>query len=406
MTTLAPRHAAATHGPPLDTVPFLSLRDVRFSRGRYALMGAVVGLICLLLVFLTGLTNGLGHQNISAVTAWSQAGRDVTVAFGAPHAQSPDDVEPSFTSSQVSVDQLRAWSDSPQTAWAEPVGVSQSRADSGTAAAAVALMGLEPDSHLLDTTFPDGELTGLVVSAPAAEELSVAAGDTLSINGREQQVQAVVDGDYYSHTPVVWMPLDDWRTVTHTGEGTATVIVAGLADPDAAGSAAASGAAATVAATDPTDVRAALATETTTAATDVRGALSALPAYSSENGSLVMMQAFLYGISALVIAAFMAVFTLQRTRDIAVLKALGATNRWVVADGLLQAGIVLTLGALVGTGLGGALAVAASQAVPVQVDAATVGVPFVLTVVLGLIAAAVAVWRTTRVDPLLALGGS
>ena len=81
---------------PILTTPFLSVRDVRFARGRYALMGAVVALICLLLVFLTGLTNGLAHQNISAVTAWKDAaGSDqrVSVVFGAPHAESTEEVE-------------------------------------------------------------------------------------------------------------------------------------------------------------------------------------------------------------------------------------------------------------------------------------------------------------------------
>ena len=48
----------------------------------------------------------------------------------------------------------------------------------------------------------------------------------------------------------------------------------------------------------------------------------------------------------------------------------------------------------------------AAQAVPVQVDWVTAALPFGLTVLLGMLAAAVAVWRTTQVDPLLALGGS
>ena len=46
---------------------YLSLRDITFARGRFALIGAVVALITLLLVLLTGLTNGLGHQNTSAL---------------------------------------------------------------------------------------------------------------------------------------------------------------------------------------------------------------------------------------------------------------------------------------------------------------------------------------------------
>ena len=42
---------------------FVGIRDVFYARGRFALIGSVVGLITLLLVMLTGLTGGLASQN-------------------------------------------------------------------------------------------------------------------------------------------------------------------------------------------------------------------------------------------------------------------------------------------------------------------------------------------------------
>src|SRR5699024_12642773 len=50
-------------------VMFLSLRDIAYARGRFALMTGVVGMITLLLVMLSGLTGGLGKQNTSALEA-------------------------------------------------------------------------------------------------------------------------------------------------------------------------------------------------------------------------------------------------------------------------------------------------------------------------------------------------
>lgn len=371
----------------MSSPTFLSLRDVRFSAGRFTLMGAVVGLIALLLVFLTALTNGLAHQNISAVTAWDEAAGDsseVTVVFGAAHAEGTEDVESDFTASSVTAEQLDGWQRDPQVQWAEPVGVGQARADSGSAVSAVTLMGLEAGSRLVPDqgTLQDGAL----ISETAAEQLGVGEGSEVSINGQDVPIGGTIEDEWYSHTPVLYLPLETWATVTHAPEGTSTVLVTGTMHD--AGHAPAA------------------ARETTTVASDVDGALSALPAYSSENGSLVMMQAFLYGISALVIADFMAVFTLQRTRDIAVLKALGATTGWVVADALTQAGIVLLAGAAVGGALGLAGISLAAGVVPVQVDLAAVAVPVAVTVVLGMVASVAAVWRTCRVDPLVALGGS
>lgn len=385
----------------MSSPTFLSLRDVRFSSGRFALMGSVVGLISLLLVFLTALTSGLAHQNISAVTAWEDAATDsaqVTVAFGAAHATTVEDVEADFTASTVTTGQLDDWRQDAQVEWAEPVGVGQARADSGSAVTAVTLMGLQPGSRLVPgssgaatgTDRPadtSGSLEdGALISTSAAEQLGVSAGDEVTVNGQSVPIAQTIEDSWYSHTPVLYVPLSTWTGLTHAPDGTASVLVAGTA-PDAGHQPSA-------------------AAETTTVATDVDGALGALPAFTSENGSLVMMQAFLYGISALVIAAFMAVFTLQRTRDIAVLKALGATTRWVVSDALTQAGIVLLTGAALGGALGLAGIALAAGTVPVQVDAAAVAIPVLVTVVLGLAASVAAVWRTCRVDPLVALGGS
>jgi len=46
---------------------FVALRDLRFARGRFVLIGSVVALITVLVGFLSGLTGGLATQNISAV---------------------------------------------------------------------------------------------------------------------------------------------------------------------------------------------------------------------------------------------------------------------------------------------------------------------------------------------------
>jgi putative ABC transport system permease protein len=118
------------------------------------------------------------------------------------------------------------------------------------------------------------------------------------------------------------------------------------------------------------------------------------------------MQAFLYGISALVIVAFLTVWTVQRTRDIAVLKALGASSDYVLRDALAQAALVLLAGAAVGGSVGLAGGILAAQAAPFLVTPLTTLLPVAGIVVLGLAGAVLAVRKVTTVDPLLALGGN
>ncbi|WP_336649582.1 ABC transporter permease [Kocuria rosea] len=365
---------------------YLSVRDLVFARGRFALIGGVVALITLLLVLLTGLTEGLGRQSTSALDRLD-AGR---IVFSAPADGSG---QPSFPESGITDEQLRVWED---TAGAvERLGVTQSRAGAaGGGAAGVAVVGLEEGTALAPGL---GALEGqarpapgrAVLSESVAGDLGLSVGDAVRLSSTELTVAGIAADEHYSHVPVVWASMTDFPAIAHLGEGTGATVLAvpaGAPVPEEAAEAA-DGAAGTV-------------------STDARGALAALPAYRSERGSLLMMQGFLYGISALVVVSFLTVWTIQRTRDIAVLRALGSSRGYVLRDSLAQAAVVLLLGVLIGglAGLAGGLA--AGTAVPFALTPATLLVPVLGVLVLGTAGALLATRRVATVDPLLALGGN
>ncbi|WP_422757754.1 ABC transporter permease [Paenarthrobacter sp. C1] len=357
---------------------FLAIRDIRFAKGRFALMGSVVALITLLLVMLSGLTAGLGNQSTSAIAALPAQ----QIVFGAPAGGEP---KASYTESEVSTAQLQTWRDQQGVKSAQALGISQSRVQSladggspsGTANVAV-FGGSEAPSAVEDGT--------VVVGKTLAKELSLAKGSRLRVGGTDLTVSDIVEDQWYSHTGVVWTTLDTWRAVAHAAPGTATVLT--VTYDDASVSVDAANAAAGTVSADPT------------------ASFQALASYKSENGSLLLMQAFLYGISALVIVAFLTVWTVQRTRDIAVLKALGASSGYVLRDALAQAALVLLAGAAVGGSVGLAGGILAAQAAPFLVTPLTTLLPVAGIVVLGLAGAVLAVRKVTTVDPLLALGGN
>ncbi|MEV7607547.1 ABC transporter permease [Paenarthrobacter sp. NPDC089322] len=358
---------------------FLAIRDIRFAKGRFALMGGVVALITLLLVMLSGLTAGLGNQSTSAIAALPAQ----QIVFGAPAGGEP---KASYTESEISARQQEKWREQPGVAAVEPLGISQSRLQSlaedgtasGTANVAVFGGGLAPS--------PVAEGT-VVVGESLAKELDLAAGTSIRVGGTALTVSDIVEDQWYSHTGVVWTTLDTWRTIAHAAPGTATVL------------------AVTYDAGSPVSVDAANASAGTVS-TDVADSFQALASYKSENGSLMLMQAFLYGISALVIVAFLTVWTVQRTRDIAVLKALGGSSGYVLRDALAQAAVVLVTGASLGGALGFVGGALAAKAAPFLVTATTTLLPIAGIIVLGLAGAVLAVRKVTRVDPLLALGGN
>ncbi|NQX26164.1 ABC transporter permease [Microbacteriaceae bacterium VKM Ac-2854] len=347
---------------------FVALRDLRFARGRFILIGSVVALITVLVGFLSGLTGGLAIRNISAVVALP--GDRLVFASG---------TEPSFADSVISPEQAAGWASAVGVDAAVPIGISQTSAESASARTSVAVFGVEPG---FDALAPEND-GRIGLSAPAASELGVVVGDTVRIAGADYTVATVAGDAWYSHTPVVAMTLGDWRASALNPGGAATVLsVTGSPDWTAAD--------------------AANATESTT----VLGSLTALSAFRSEIGSLLLIVALLFGISGLVIGAFFTVWTLQRSGDIAVLKALGASTPALIRDALGQALLVLVLGIGVGLGVVAGVGGLISGSVPFLLHPSTTVLPGVLMAVLGLAGAAFAVRSVTSADPLTALGSN
>ncbi|MEU6393963.1 ABC transporter permease [Streptomyces sp. NPDC046939] len=358
---------------------FVAWRDLKFAKGRFALMGTVIVLITLLVGLLSGLTAGLGRQNISAITSLP-ADR---IAFQAPSGGQ----NLSYSNSTVTEQQWKMWSKAPGVESAEPLGITTTKATARDKSTGVSVFGVEAGSRLA----PDSDrITGstVVLSTAAADDLGVEAGDTLTVAGRPLKVVAVKGDAHYSHTPVIWTSLDTWHktappTGTHDGPTATVIALSTTAEAE----------------TDATDRQAG----TKTVSTD--DSLSAIGSYTSENGSLQLMRGFLFAISALVIGAFFTVWTIQRSGDVAVLKALGASTAGLLKDALGQAVVLLVGGTLTGTGIAAVLgALVAGSAVPFLLTPATVLIPAAVIILLGALGAALSIRRITSVDPLTALG--
>ncbi|MEU7411952.1 ABC transporter permease [Streptomyces sp. NPDC042638] len=360
---------------------FVAWRDLKFAKGRFALMGTVIVLITLLVGLLSGLTAGLGRQNTSAITGLPAD----KIAFQAP----ADGEDPSYANSSVTQKQWQRWSKAPGVESAEPLGITITRAMAGHHSIAVSLFGVQADSRLApDSSKIDDE--SVVLSATAADDLGVRTGDRLILAGRRLEVAAVRGDAYFSHTPVIWTSLTVWRKSApprSDGDGpTATVVALSTTSK------------ADVAATD---------RQADTKTVSTHDSLSAIGSYTSENGSLQLMRGFLFAISALVIGAFFTVWTIQRSGDVAVLKALGASTADLLKDALGQAVVLLVGGTVIGTGVATGLgALVAGSAVPFVLTAGTVLIPATVMIALGVLGAALSIRRITSVDPLTALGSA
>ncbi|QZS53354.1 ABC transporter permease [Rhodococcus opacus] len=344
---------------------FVASRDLRAARGRFALISVVVVLIALLVTFLSGLTAGLRHQNVSVVERIDAE----SVVFAA------SDDGPSFDESVLTSEQVAVWRRSAESVQAIGVGRGSASAVGG-AAKGVALVGA--DGGVGDRA-PAAPGT-VILGAGAARSLGVGVGDRLTVGDVTFAVTAVRGDDWYGHSPAVWMTLADWQHANPRG-GTATVLAVSGGD----------------------DATNAVAGTTSRSVAD---SFSAIGSYTSENGSLTLMTVMLFAISALVIGAFFTVWTLQRTPDVATLKALGASTGSLVRDALGQALVVLLAGVGVGAGTAAVAGSMIGDAVPFVLDISTTVLPATALVGLGLLGAAFALRFLFTTDPLTALGST
>ncbi|WP_237222171.1 ABC transporter permease [Rothia nasimurium] len=362
---------------------FVGWRDILFAKGRFTLIGATVALITLLLVMLTGLTGGLGNQNTDAL---EKMGADRFV-----FAPSESGGKASFTDSAVTAGLQEEW----QAAGADatPVGFLTGKVE-GNGAASMSLIATPAGSDLAEHTAPllqgtepgDGQIA---LPTSVAEEIGATVGDTVTFSGTDVTVSGITEDTFYSHTNAGWATTATWQNITHQRETEGQDAVLGTV----------------LAVTGSADYTA-TADATGTQALTTRESFAALPAYSSENGSLKTMQGFLYGISALVIISFLTVWTIQRARDIAVMRALGASRTFLTKDALAQAAVILAVGAALGALVGWGLGTLAAGAVPFQLSTLTIAGPAAGIWTLGMGGALIALRRVATVDPMIALGGN
>ncbi len=377
---------------------FLALRELKFARGRFGLMGAVVALIAVLMVMLSGLSAGLVNDGVSGLKSLP------VTAFAFDQGTKTDNA---FSRSIVEPDQIEAWATQPGVAEAEPVGAGMVNAqtDDGTQVD-LSLFAVEPGSFLAPVVSEGdtlGSLNGIVVSETARSEgIEIGTIITLDRLDTELKVIGFTDGQAtFGHVDMAFLPLDTWRLIA---SGAAQPGAPTQAQVDALEFNVASVVALQAESGTEIDLAAGDAAAQTTAVS-LKESFNSSPGYEAETLTLSLIQVFLYAICALVVGAFFTVWTIQRQHELAILRAVGASGTYLVRDSLAQAAILLigftALGVAAGVGLGMAM----PQGMPFALEVTPILTSSLITITLGLIGAAVAVFRIIRIDPITALGG-
>ncbi|MBT8422900.1 MAG: ABC transporter permease [Gammaproteobacteria bacterium] len=376
---------------------FIALRDLRFAWGRFLLMAVVVALVAFLTTMLSGLAAGLIKNNISGIIQL-----DVT------HLAFEYNNRPSYRNSMISRDMWEGWREVDGVLAAEPLGhtMFNARETDNTSLDDVVLWGIEPGSFL-EPRVKSGSGLGIkdngVIISKLLVDRGLEIGDTFVLDRvlTELEVVGVVDEFNIGHVPIIYTPMRKWQEATYGPPGGpppgeklpdilfdyATLIALQLApdfDPELLSD---------------TDI------DMGTLTVDKQAAYEASTGYKEEVMTVQMIQIFLIVISAVVIGAFFTVWTIQRTQEIGLVKALGASSWYLMRDALGQVVILMVSGALVGVVLSLWLGQSFMESGnPFELRTGTVISTTLLLIVAGLIGSALSVRLITRVDPMIALG--
>lgn len=352
---------------------FLAVRELRFAKSRFVLVGAVIALIALLTTFLTGLAAGLVDDGISGL-------RQLPIT----HLAFQHGSQSTFSRSILKQPSLDAFQNEPNLE-ATPLGVSifNVRTASGETAD-ITLAGIAPDGFLaadLGVSDELGDQAAVVLNSEFAEQ-GVHVGDTITVLGPDIDMTVVgfADTGTYGHVDIAFSSLAQWQRLVYGDNAQGRFSAVALdadGDPDFAA------------------VNKSAGTEVDTKDEAYAGS----PGFSAESSTMGLIRGFLLAISALIVGAFFMVWTIQRTRQIGLMKALGASNGYVLRDAMGQLAIVLivsvTIGALVGVAIGSQV----GSSVPFSLKPGPVFSSGVTLFVLGLLGSLVAVRRIMSVDP-------
>jgi len=374
---------------------FLALRDLAFAKGRFALMSLIIALVAFLMTLLSGLASGLIKSNISGLMAL-----DIT------HIAFEYNERPSYRNSMVEREMWEGWRDSKGVLAAEPLGHTMftARTPDNQPLDDVVLWGVYPGRFLEPSVVSGEQLRGaedgVIISGLLADKHGVGIGDIIVLDRVLTRLKVIGISEEHNigHVPVIYTAMRKWQEATYGPPGGpppgetlpdilfdyASVIALQLAPG--------------------VDIYT-LDIEWGTATLDKQSAFAASSGYKEEVQTVQMIQGFMVVISALVIGAFFTIWTIQRTQEIGLVKALGGSSSYLLRDTLAQALILMILavglGTLMAVWLGLSLEDTGTTFMLVGTD---VTASSMLLLIAGLLGSMVSVRLITRIDPIIALG--
>ncbi len=376
----------------------LALKELWRNKVRFLLVSAVIALITLLVLFLSGLGEGLANANkeylskVDADLILFQEKADLTIA-----------------SSQIGRSLMNDIQRTPGVKEASPIGFSSVFADYEGAeeAVGVSLLGIEPGKPgemivIEGRSYVNSRANEAVIGANVASQTGLGVGDTILIESTQGTVDqtyplrivGISEGQQFFFAPSVAVPFQTWdrirpKAVTGgTQEQTFNIVAVQLEDPTAQ-----------LTMIDTLESRI-----SSLEAVDVVTAYESQPGFSEQQSTINTQRGFTLLIGILVVGGFFQIQTLQKIGQVGMLKALGASNRIVSIAATIQVIATNLIGVFLGSMATLGLALALPAGIPITFVGDQIIIALITLLLIGPLGGLVSIRLLLRVEPLTALG--
>ncbi len=377
---------------------YLAWKEMWRNRGRFFLVSLVIALITLLIIFLAGLSEGLGAGNKEYL---SKLGGELVVY--------QDQADLTVGASQIGQSFMNNIRRTEGVRDAGAIGATAGliNYEDALVPESVSLIGVEPGRPGEPGVLEGEQLSSIrgneaIIGKNVAVRTGLGVGDTLVVESTQGTVDefypleivGVTDGQQYFIQPSVIVPLYTWDRIRPkgitggSGELTFNVVNVAVDNPWQADNVA----------------RSLEAGINGIEVTDRVTAYENAPGYTEQKSTLDTQRGFTLLIGILVVGGFFQIQTLQKVGQVGMLKALGAPNFLVASSATIQIVLTNVIGVFIGAMATFGLAAALPGSIPIIFDGQQVAMALLTLLIIGPLGGLVSIRYLTRVEPLAALG--
>ncbi|GAA3733048.1 ABC transporter permease [Salinicoccus jeotgali] len=343
----------------------LALKELKFYKFKYIMVTAILFLLAFLVLFVSALAQGLARENISGIDA-----------LNSEYFVMEEDVENDLMRSGLSEDQINGVQ---ETTSADPLQLSMQKIESGDSEISLLIAATDESKEpaVKEGRFPESQSELLLNEKLKAEGFSVGDDVTLT-NEQTYEVSGFAEDIMFAHNSMAFVTPE---AINDLESRTAALIISESSEAE----------------------RQTIDDAPGVAVVSASELKNAVPSYQAEQQPLNLMIVFLFVISAIVLAAFFYVITIQKTSQFGILKAIGTSSRTLAVSILIQVILITLTGVVLSLITISLIGMVIPIDMPFYLNTNLMALVSVLFLVVAFIGAGLSLVRVIRIDPLEAI---